>query len=205
MKQGKYAKNAQLSIGKILYLAVGALLILTMLSTWMFSGLLAKYVVSDKYPDSARVASSGVGTWELQEHEAKETYENSGIYELLTDKDPVKGNEYEKVLPGVDIPKDPFIKMGLKDTELPYELYLEVTEKNLPDTVTYELTDDWIFVSKAGGVYKYKYKYAFDVGTTYSGEIKILKNDKLYVSEHYVGNGSVFSLSFDAYLIQKKS
>lgn len=197
--------NKENSFGAIMYWTVGILLVLTMLTTCLVGGLFAKYVISDSFYDSARVASSGIGKMELWEHKAAETYEDSGIYELLTQEKPVTGNNYAKVLPGVDIPKDPFIELELKNAEVSYELYVQVTESNLPETVKYELTSDWELADdsdSANGVYVYKYKGTID--PNFNGKIKILKNDMLYVSEHYVGDGK-FSLTFSAYLKQAKT
>lgn len=206
MNRRTHAKKTELSAGNILYWSVGILLVLTMLTTCLVGGLFAKYVISDSFYDSARVASSGIGKMELWEHKAEETGVNSGVYGLLTEEDPVTGNDYEKVLPGVDIPKDPFIEIELKNAEVSYELYVQVTESNLSETVTYKLTSDWTLaeeLSKADkGIYVYKYKGTID--PNFNGKIKILKNDMLYVSEHYVGNGK-FSLTFSAYLMQAKT
>lgn len=206
MSKEKHVKKTQLSVDNILYWIVGILLILTMLTIWLVSGLFAKYVISDNRYDSARVASSGIGNLELLEHEAK--LEN-GEYKLQEDKDhEVTKNDYKKVIPGVDIPKDPFIRLKLQNAEVSYELYVKVTENNFPTyttgsdpvkAVTYELTEDWEKTNTPG---VYKYTTAFD--SDFNGTIKILKDDKLIVSEHYVGNGQ-FTLTFSAYLMQSKT
>ena len=215
----KYAKKTEPSVNNILYWSVGILLVLTMLTTCLVGGLLAKYVISYDFYDSARVASSGIGKLELWEHKAAETYEDSGVYRLLTEKAPVTENAYEKVLPGVDIPKDPFISLKLADTKVRYELYIEVTESNpFPDKVTYRLTDNWKYLRTESGTKIYQYvdenrePFIFEAGDSYTdstdnGVIKILEDDMLYVSEHYVGtdaNGKKieFSLKFSAYLKQ---
>ena len=205
MSRGKYAKKTGVSGGNILYWSVGILLVLTMLSTSLVGGLFAKYVISDGFYDSARVASSGIGKLELWEHKAEETGVNSGIYELRTEDAPVTGNNYAKVLPGVDIPKDPFIELELKNAEVSYELYVKITESNIPETVTYKLTSDWELADDSAadnGVYVYKYEGTID--PNFNGKIKILKDDMLYISEHYVANGK-FSLTFSAYLMQAKT
>lgn len=206
------------SIGNVLYWAVGTLLVLTMLSIWMTGGLFAKYIVADDVYDSARVAKTGIGKFELLEHEASETYEDSGVYKLeSTEK---KENKYDKVIPGVDIPKDPFIRLELNNLEVSYELYLRVTESDpFPENVIYNLTGNWkqVDVDKNGAkIYQYVddtgKPIVFEAGKSYSftntGEndnnkvIKILKDDKLYVSEHYIGIIEEFSLKFSAYLKQ---
>ena len=136
MNKGKRAKKVQISIGGIVYWTAGILLTLTMLSTWMAGGLLAKYVVSYSHHESADVASSGVEAFELWEHKANEfPGDNCGEYRLDLNTE-VTGNAYNKVLPGVDIPKDPFIRLVLSGAEVDYTLYIKVTRSDpFPDKV----------------------------------------------------------------------
>lgn len=197
MDRNTYGNKSQFTKQNILFWTVGILLTLSMLSTWLVCGIFAKYVITYPYSDHAHVAASG-GSIELKEHEANL---NNGIYKLDETKE-VTGNTYEKVIPGVDIAKDPFIEVTIKDSEVTYELYIQVVKSDyFPDTVTYKLTDKWELVDAAKGIYKYK-----DVlNNPFSGTIKVLENDKLYVSEYYVGkdkNGKnlEFSLSFNAWL-----
>lgn len=193
MDRTKYGKNSKRSFGNIIYWTAGALLILTMISTWLLSGLFAKYVNTEAYSESARVAAGGV--IDLWEHEATL---NNGIYEL-DENVKIKKNTYNKVIPGVDIAKDPFVSIDLQNAEVSYELYVQVTEsKEFPATVTYSLTNDWELVNASKGIYKYK----SILNKGFSGDIKILKDDRLYVSEHYVGNNKEFSLAFNSWLKQ---
>lgn len=192
--RSKYAKSSQQSVSNIMFWAVGILLVFTMLSVWFVCGLYAKYVVTDSASDSARVAEGS--DFELWEHKA--TLVN-GIY-VLDEEEKVLENAYEKVIPGVDIAKDPFITIDA-ELEVSYQLYIRVIESAyFPENVTYELTEDWELVNKTLNIYKYK--YVFDAGSKYKDEIQILKNDKLYVGEHYVGEGKEFSLAFDAWMRQ---
>ena len=208
MERSKNDNNSRRS--NAMYWTVGIILILTLISVWLLSGIFAKYAVWIDASDSARVAKGGyVQLWE------HETDLKNGIYEL--DKTAKIGEKtYDTVIPGVDIVKDPFVELYLEDSEVDYELYIKVTEKNFPTykpasasdpvkTVTYSVIEDyWILQDdlsdEENGVYVYKYKEVLDAGTPYT-EIKILKDDKLYVSEHYVGDGS-FTLSFEAVLKQ---
>ena len=196
------------SAGDIVYRAVGILLMLTMLTSWLVSGLYAKYVISYTIGDSAKVAETGIMKLELWEHKANETKTETGgpggKYELDL-KDEVKGNAYEKVLPGVDIPKDPFIRLELKDTVVGYELYVRAIESDpFPEYVTYELTSDWECVDPDNGIYKYKDVFEANKPYNYTdgSEIQILKDEMIYVSEHYVGSGQKFTLTFEAWLSQ---
>lgn len=193
MDRSKYDKKAQHSMINILFWAVGILLLLTLISVHLVSGTFAKYVIGGDYSDSAHVASMD-GQLVLLEHRAN--LEN-GEYKL-DETEEVTENKYNFVIPGVDIAKDPFIKLDI-DTEGTYELYIKVLESDsFPSTVTYSLTADWELVDAENGVYKYKSVFS----TNTSDTIKILKNDKLYVSEHYVGNSQEFTLSFRAWLVQ---
>ena len=192
--RSKYAKSSQQSVSNIMFWAVGILLVFTMLSVWFVCGLYAKYVVTDSASDSARVAEGS--DFELWEHKANLV---NGIY-VLDEEEKVLENAYEKVIPGVEIAKDPFISIDA-ELEVSYQLYIRVIESAyFPENVTYELTEDWELVNKTLNIYKYK--YVFDAGSKYKDEIQILKNDKLYVGEHYVGEGKEFSLAFDAWMRQ---
>ena len=210
MGENENVKKTRISAVNIMVCLAAILLIFTILSARLLSGIYAKYRVSDQWYDAARVASAGIGTLELREHKAQETRKNSGIYKLLTDEAPVQENEYEKVLPGVDIPKDPYIKLELHDAEVSYELYVQVTEsKNFPENVTYTVRTDWEKVvelsDEENGVYVYKYKDTFaPLADLREDKIEILENNKIYVGEHFVGDGP-FSLTFSAYIKQVKT
>lgn len=201
MDKSKYDKKSQLTAQNIVIWTVGILLMLTTLSTWLVSNLFAKYVINDTSENSATVAAGGAVV-ELWEHKANL---NNGIYEL-DEATEVIGYTYNKVIPGVDIAKDPFVRLEISNAEVSYALYVQITESNpFPDTVTYDVTQDWEVFDEDKGIYKYK--TVFDAATPYEGDIKILKDDTLYVSEHYVGkdeagNDLEFSLTFSAWLKQ---
>lgn len=251
MNRIERANRNRVSVHGILFRTVGILLVLTMLSLCILSGLLAKYLVSGQAEDSARVAGSGFEKLDIWEHEAEDEGK-TGIYTLLDgeDDDLVRANTYDKVIPGVDIPKDPFVHVELVNPEVTYELYIEVVESdNFPkDTVTYTIrtlgettgenpeapsedpenpgeeangvadgdpnedpneepgdtTEDglWIGVPDQPNVYKYK-ETLVQSAEGYDLKIPILVDDKLYVSERYVGKtGETFTLTFRAWLQQ---
>lgn len=197
---GKHVKKSWLSAHDVIIRTVGILFVLTMLSVWLLCGLHAKYAVSGSTSDSARVAK-GVEI-KVLEHDielikdAQEALKQDSVYKLLTDKEK-KSNTYDVVLPGVDLPKDPFVKIeGV--AEVNYELYITVDDKNLPDTVTYEVdTDNW--TETPAGSKTYKYNSVID--SSYDGEeLYILKNNEVKVSEKHTAKS--FSLAFDARVIQ---
>lgn len=181
-------KSTKIHTSDILFWTAGVLLLLTLLSIRFMGGIYSKYTHSDSGSAAARVAMS-LPRIELLEHEAELT---DGIY-VLKDTE-VAGNTYERVIPGTDINKDPFIRLT-GGSEVSFALYIKVVEEELPDTVTYELLDHWEPVSGQDGVYKYD-------GTVTGGtEISILKDDQLIVSEQYVDEGE-FSLTFSAWIEQ---
>ena len=213
MKKGSQAAKLNIS-GVVMYWTVGILLVLMMLSIWLVSGLFARYTASGSTKAPARVASTGM-QMNIWEHKAAETEKNSGVYELLTDEDPVLRNRYKKVLPGVDIPKDPYVDLKLSNSEVDYELYIEVTEIQFPyytnaddesvKAVTYTVEDIWELQEELSdidnGVYVFKYTEYLDAHMEFDEKLPILVNDTLYVSEHYVGDGE-FRLAFRAWIQQ---
>ena len=209
-------KSAQFYVHDIMLFMAGALLIMTMLSVWMLSGMYAKYVVAGGSNNSAGVANMGVVV-KLLEHEA---YLKEGEYKLKNDDsaknnpdkyNEVTENEYKKVIPGVDIPKDPFVRVTATDAEVDFELYIQVTEsEGFPSDVTYKIdSTKWTPVGDGNdGIYKYN--GYFDAGT-YERTIYILENNTLYVSQYYDADTEYnsdtethgqFSLSFKAWFKQ---
>lgn len=208
MYRRKHAKK--LSVNSIVYRTAGILLVLTVLSIWMLGGLNAKYVVSGSSPDSAKVADFGVEI-KVIEHNAKliedatKAVEKDSVYELTSET--VNKNLYKAVMPGVDIPKDPFIEIT-GSGEVSCELYVKVTEKDLPDTVTYEMADGWELEkteTPQSDTAVRTFKYNRVLVPPFSGEYPILKDNKLIVSDHYVGSGKDFSLTFNAWLVQAEA
>ena len=190
MRKGKHAKKTTRfgGNGKIVYRTAGILLVVTLLSVHLMGGLYAKYTHSASASDAAQVAA-GLPAIELKEHKAVLT---DGIYVLNSTE--VAGNTYERVIPGVDIAKDPFVRLS-GTSEVSYALYVKVEEKNLPSTVTYKMADGWSPVTGQAGVYQY-------TGTiTSNTPIYILQGNKLTVSEKYVDSGA-FSLNFSAWIEQ---
>lgn len=200
MYRNKHLKKQKVSVHNVMYRTVGILIVLTLFSTWLLYGFYAKYTVSGDTGDSARVAK-GVDI-KVLEHEVElitdktEAVENDRVYKL-NEKNEVEKFTYSVVLPGVDLPKDPFIKIeGVP--EVTYELYITVDDSKLPDTVTYEIdTEKW--TEPPEGSKTYKYKGVID--SNFDGKkIYILKNNEIKVSEKY--SETNFSLAFEAKLVQ---
>ena len=156
----------------------------------------AKYVKKTEFKGNVTVQADLVGTFELFEHIAERT--TLGDYSLGATE--VSGNEYV-LMPGVDIKKDPQIRITGK-TEVPAYLYIEVVNK-MPDTVTYSIESCWSVVAdvtgpNGGSVYVYTPKFTTDMN------IKIIVNDILTVKDSLVHPvAESYSLDFYAYMAQK--
>ena len=191
----------------MIIMTAGVLLLLTMLSVWMLCGMFAKYITSGSVDDSARVANGYVYA-HVWEHEAKlkedENKNKLGEYELNPDKPKVDKNEYKAVIPGVDIPKDPYIELTTDKCEVDYALYLRVTEsENFPNRgetnyVSYELTADWELLEgykETDRVRIYKYignanevkDGIFDAGKNYDLTYKGDNKDSLFELDEKTG------------------
>ena len=171
----------------------------------------AKYVTTSEKEYTVTFTADLAETFVLQEHEA--IRQPDGSYTLSTDDTKVKisGQEY-KILPGLDIPKDPHIVITDK-SEIPAYLYIEIVENvdtmEVDNTdvklISYGLTTNWIPVPsdwnpsnpvtpKHGGIiYIYKgdsntpvklVKDSTDPSASTNYTIPILQNDKVYVSQH---------------------
>ena len=190
----------------IVFRAVGVLLLLTLFSIWLVCGLFAKYTTSDSGSDFARVA--GAGTVVMREH--KVSYSN-GVYSLDTDTE-VTSNTYSVILPGTEIPKDPYIILtGTNDVSC--SLYVEIVVNKVQNDVEYEIdSDNWTkitegeFTARHGGIV-YLYKDIFPPHTSDTIE-DIIKDDKIFIKdtlkdkESPDNNSETFSSDLYAYLVQ---
>ena len=212
-------KKTRLSSGKTLSRTVVFLLTFTLLAIGLTVGVAAKYIFSGAFSDRAGVY--GLGRVDLAVKEHKFSLNGNGVYEKSDEPQNI-GNTY-MVLPGVDMLKAPFIEIDLTNAaaDLQYNLYLKVTETNWPkdSTVTYTLitkasvgADGYYWALENDGLYiLYQgekpavfakgdlHQYSATPGEDTS--IRILTDDKLYVSERYAGGGE-FLLEFEAQLRQ---
>lgn len=240
MKKGIFAKFIGQSLRRKLYWAVCILFALTALTVWSVSGVYAKYVDAASVNGSAGVAKMGIATFELMEHElidisadldeiTGDEINYSSLYDLHPDNT-VQNNTYSKVIPGTDIPKDPFINLQLSSNEVSYQLYVVVEENGfiyededgeeyrIP--VVYELTEDWkvfhesedgttvtyIFTGKLSkvenGVFLAGEGYNFTVDSE-NGPIQILKDNKIKIGQYFNSEAGIkFSITFTARLEQ---
>ncbi len=212
---------------KTLWITVIVLLLLTLITSGLIVGLYARQVTAQEKTDGAVVAAAGGAV--VYEHKAEVIPDRSdvknGIYKLNMDVK-VTSNEYPTIVPGTEIPKDPFIEFtGTNDVA--YYLYLEVVDSSLRDE-NGELTDIRYLITSGiweetdaieprhGGTV-----YVFCDGVTSNPQPKaiephrtesitnIIQDKKLYVSENFkdisdkTKNTQPYRMEFYAYLVQK--
>lgn len=162
--------------------------------------VLSKYVHQKVLSGSVSISAS-LGDVAVKEHEA--VPDGHGSYTLGATE--VTENTYGVVLPGLDIPKDPFVKVENK-SKIPAYVYVEVVDGKLKEAkITYTIADSWKLLEgvtgKNGGlVYVYvsgdaPVKVASDISS-----IQILENNTLYVSDALDRTQVDLSLKFYASL-----
>lgn len=176
----------------------------------LIGGAYAKYVKQDTLEGTVTIKAN-LGTIELLEHKANR--KATGDYELTDTLLPIQdnpdtdidetdlGNAYI-LLPGLDIPKDPFVRITNK-TPIEVYVFVEVVTNIVTDNkdatddtdftddhnISYSLTSDWLKISEntADGVttavYVYKDVIDENFGTSGTGTIQILENNTIYVSQ----------------------
>lgn len=155
--------------------ALATLILLTALT-----GVYAKYVVDQTITGHASITAQ-LGSIDIWEHKA--TVDATGQYALDKAADPVKTNTYSVVIPGLDIPKDPYVQITDK-TAIKSYVFVEVKD-NLPvsnSQITYSVdTALWtklnVTGTNGGTVYVYNYAIDHNFGTNGTGTIRILTTD----------------------------
>lgn len=150
------------------------------------------------------------GEFVLKEHKAE--YTGNGIYSLDKNNE-VDGNTYDKILPGVDIDKDPFVR--IKNLEVDAYLFLEVLDEtgdNLTATIDATIWEATTLEPQTTGAVVYIYKGGesgtpnkLKANANVQGQntttLSILVNDEVSVDADF-NNGSAVKISFKAYLCQ---
>ena len=149
-----------------------------------------KYVTQESAGGNLQITAE-LGKVNLQEHQAVK--DEKGQYDLNGTL--VQSNAYTTVLPGLDIPKDPYVTVTEK-SPIPAYLFVEVWD-NIPTTtvgseskklMTYTVdTNNWKLV----GTYSEKSVYVYTGGTGDAKQItanlaktRILADDTVYVSQY---------------------
>ncbi|MBR4881428.1 MAG: hypothetical protein IKU19_05805 [Clostridia bacterium] len=184
------------NIGLISVIAATALVF-----TFVIVFVFAKYVQKDTLTGTANI-SAKLGNIELLESKAIKN--DDGSYTLDVN-DPVTSNEYSVVLPGYDIPKDPYVKITNKSS-IPAYVYVEVVDTNLEAAkITYEIASNWKLIEgvtgqNGGDLYVYVTSVVND-----ENRIEILKENKIIVSQKLDKNATDLNLSFYAYMAETAS
>lgn len=139
--------------------------------------------------------------FKLYEHKA--IMNEDGTYTLGNEE--VDGNDY-KVIPGIDILKDPTILIKNK-TSIPAYLYLEVVG-DCSAYFNYDIDSNWeklegVTGNNTGNIYVYKYSTDSYQINAINGEEKfnIIDNKTLYTKDEITETNKL-SLNFYAYLAQ---
>ncbi|MBR0157811.1 MAG: hypothetical protein IJM24_01880 [Clostridia bacterium] len=171
----------------------------------------AKYKTEKVMQGKVRFTATLAENLKIQEHPA--VREHDGSYELNTDADPVQVQEY-KLMPGVDIPKDPFVTVEGK-TNIPGWLFVEIDDSKLPEEVTYAVRTEWIDTGRTGdyGGKLYVYNKALVTADTQQGTDDAIELTEFYVLapddrgntitvSQYLARETDAKLNFYAYLCQ---
>lgn len=136
-------------------------------------------------------------------NESKLVRENDGTYSL--DKaTAVKENKDYVVIPGIDLPKDPYVDVTFKG-ENPEKAYLFIeVNSTLPAELTYSLTADWTATTlkgvNGGTVYMYNNGTAFNTNLV---KVPVLANDMITVPAEYTpAENATYDMTFTAYMCQ---
>ena len=178
-------------------------LVSLVLITAFSSAVYAKYIKKTDFKgNTVTIQANLADDFTLTESKANRTEMGDYVLDTTT---PVQTNQYV-LMPGVDIPKDPTIKITGK-TALPAYLYVEVVDNISDPAVTYSLADWWQLlagVTGPNGGKVYVYNETVD-GSTANMEIQLIKGNTVYVGQALVHSAAAkpFSIKFHAYLLQK--
>lgn len=176
--------------------ALATLLLLTALT-----GAYAKYVV-DKTITGVASITAKLGSVQVLESEAVPNA--LGEYTLNTAL-AVTENTYNIVIPGLDIPKDPYVVIQNK-TEVPVYIFVEVVNKLSGSELTFAIDDDyWLELPDVQGAHDGTvYVYTTDKSSAAAavadpGRINILKGRQVTVGQELLhGLTENLGLSFYA-------
>lgn len=195
-----HAKKRKFPFG--ILLSVLVLAVVALVST-----AVAKYVYSEPLTVGVQFEAKLADTVALLESEAKR--QPDGSYKLGTGT--VYGNSYI-LMPGVDIPKDPYVTVTGK-TSIPAYLFVEVVDKIGDGAISWKIGSAWLElegVSGHNGGTVYVYKGNESEALKLTGEncpkdkIFVLKDNTVYVGQKLVSNGEKINdgLVFYASLVQ---
>lgn len=175
----------------------------------------AKYVKSVEFSGNVTISADLAEKIELFEHKAVRAKDNNGIeggYTLDNTKE-VTTNDYI-LMPGVNVPKDPTIRIKGK-TAIDAYLYVEIVNGLGSNGVSYTPAEHWkslgITGKNGGTVYVYSTNKTDPTvidesfGTDGTGEVEILLNNEITVSDKYnrtSDDAKNLTLTFHAYMAE---
>ena len=193
----KFSKREKITL-------ISLLLVLLTATAIIVGTVAAKYITEKRMPGSIKVSVELAEDIKMFEHKVTRT--EDGNYETVATE--VTGNTY-KLMPGVDIPKDPTVRI-IDYTGLPAYVYVEVVGEPTKN-VSFAIDDGWaplmdgetqVTGPNRGKVY-YRELIAAE-GETYPKDvdINVLKEQKVTVSQ-WVERGTDLEIKFYAYVAEK--
>lgn len=181
----------------------GLLVVLVLLLMSCFGFVIGKYITT--------IEKKGVVTFsaELAENvelrESKLLRNEDGTYSP-TGETITSGTQKYILIPGLDVPKDPYVVISGK-SEIPAYLFIEVIDKTPNETLEYELTENWkesdLRDARNEGAALYVYcsdkVNPTEIVDDYE-KIEILKDNIFYVNQALKGGETSNVLTFFAYL-----
>lgn len=192
MKAKKKTPIRRLSLTIFLLILIGVLI----------GSTAAKYIYRQELTGSVTFTAKLAENLLLQEHEV--VRQDDGSYTLSTEV--VETNTYF-LLPGLDVPKDPYVRIEGK-TPIKAYLYIEITDTT-NGAIDYAVADHWEKISVAGKnvyVYHQNDNKLLDHENYPKENIPILKDDRITVSQKLLTedkkNSAKDVLTFQAYLYE---
>lgn len=183
-------------------------LLVVLLISGIIGSALGKYIKTIYFPGQIVFSATLATGMKLQEHQVQR--QEDGSYEttpvLLPGEGGNNGNNYV-LMPGLDIPKDPFITV-VEKTAIPAYLFVEVLDTT-EATLSYALENHWLLLEgltgkHGGAVYVYSTVNPVDarvplaIDNTFPGTVNILKDDTVTVSQTLAHGADAGQLSFYA-------
>lgn len=143
------------------------------------------------------------GEFTLKEHELANPDATDGAYKVKAGEDGYAdaGVTYKAIVPGVNVEKDPTVKVtGVKTAAY---LYVVVDNK-LDSALKANIASDWVFVTNEGTKSLYVYKNTPVAAGTASVVAPILTNNQVAVGTDFPANkpAAANTIDFTAYMVQ---
>lgn len=184
------------------------LILVVLLISGLVGGAVGKYIKTLQFDGTVTFSATLADNMVLQEHQVERKLD--GHYETIdaiipteVDGSTVNTNQYV-LLPGQDIPKDPYIEITGK-TSIPAYLFVEVVD-GTADTLTYTMADHWVKLTGVEGKHKGTVYVYGNANTETPIAIKdgsltvypILEDNKVTVSQELRHGGAPGKLDFFA-------